>query len=206
MLLTLDWHDDHCTRCSLAVRAYLAEARLPEVQVLVLNIYGGDSYIIYSRGRMVHYAEFIHGVWPDAEPDLFEIVYPNRSEPRMRFRQMDYSMVGLRYIPLLEGELSPYLLDDQSPGIQWQPCQGEAVLEDPHEYPSCAGSERVEHGIECQFYWQDDPAELERHEDSLLIPYDPLFPPAEAYVGCRVEGVFYLLYNHVSGAGQIEQS
>ena len=196
----LDWHPDLRTRCNLALREYLFMSGIPDQRVLVLNIEGSDRYILYSEKRTVYYGEFYFGDFKEASQPLFTVEYRNNPEGKAHFCQLEYGEIAWSYA-MLEG-FSPYCLDDQPVGLEWKPEWGVPVINSDMEYPAgvVTGSETrlVSDGVIFECFTYDENKENPELENGMFFPFDYSHTPAEQFVGCKVDGTFFLLFNHMT--------
>ncbi len=198
--LVLDWHPDLRTRCNLALREYLSASGIPDQRVLVLNIEGSDRYIIYSEHRMTYYGEFLFSNFKEERKPLFTAEYRRNPDWKARFCHLKYHEIAWSYA-MLE-QFSPYCLDDQPVGTAWQPVWGVSIINSDLEYPvgiSTGLETRLAVGgviYECHTY--DENYENPDLVNGMFLPFDYRCPPAEQFVGCEVDGTFFLLYNHLT--------
>lgn len=196
--LVLDWHPDLRTRNNLGLREYLKVLCIDDPRVLVYNIEGNDYYIIYSGHRMIYYGEYaFDNQYKEGKP-LFEVKYSRNLGRVARFCLFQPYKTAWNYAMLQFEDFHPYELDDQPAGKAWEPNWGASVIHSDIEYPSSAEVIKVESGIICAYSRFDGNYESKELENGIFIPYDYSYPPAEYFVGCEVDGTFYLLYNHMT--------
>jgi len=106
--------------------------------------------------------------------------------------------MGKFYSTLPYDGFSPYCLDNQLPAREWAPRWGVSVIHADLDHSYAVDSRVTEDGVLIDVLVFDEDGEDETpHVFTLLAPYEYDFPPALNYVGCEVDGTFFLLYNYI---------
>ena len=194
--MILDWHEDRRTRCNLALREYLRTSELHDPRVLILNMSCSDYYLIYDGNKMVYCGDFWTGGFRQDEEHLFEVDFPDHQDWNMRFGELKYHELAWEYSELAYAGVSAYCLDDQEAGSEWQPDWGNSVVQTELIYAHAQVNHTTVDGVVCDlFNWEDGVNTADEY--SMFIPFDFTHPPARNFVGCQVDGTFFLLFNHV---------
>lgn len=172
-------------------------AGVTEPRILVLNMHGREHYLIYSKTRMLHCVEFCYRPYAVDKKYLFSVDFAPDKRKAARFCEIDYAVLAFRYEELVYEPLLAYCLSEQPIEAGWLPAWGKPVVQTDVYYSSIVMPKVTDHGVMCEFFDSGEDVEDSNPENAMFIPFDHQYPPAEKFVGCEVDGTFFLLFNHV---------
>ena len=194
--MIIDWHDDLRTRCNLALREYLRVSGLCNPRALILNIHGNDCYLVYDNNKMFYYGDFWIGDFRRDEEYLFEVSLSDHQEWNMRFGRLSYDRLAWCYADFAYEGIEAYCLDDQVIETIYEPNWGRSVIQVELVHAYAEVNTISTNGVICELFdWKEEVKIV--NEYSMFIPFDFTHPPARNFVGCQVDGTFFLLFNHV---------
>ena len=172
-------------------------AELPEPRILVLNMYGREHCLIYSKTKMLYCEEFCYKPYMKDQKYLFSVEFSLRKSEEMRFCEIDYALLAFRYEELVYGPLLAYCVGEQPAEVGWLPTWGKPIVQTDVYYSSIVMPKITADGAMCEFFGSGEDIERSNPENAMFIPFDYQYPPAKKFVGCEVDGTFFLLFNHV---------
>ena len=146
---------------------------------------------------MLYYGAFDEIEAVDEKAPLFTVEFRLNVDQNLNFYEVRFEPIAHDYSCILIDGFSPYCLDDQIVKTVWEPKWGAPIIRTELECFGAVKSRRIEEGVVCDFTTYDENEEYPELQSSMFIPYNYGHAPAENYIGCEVDGTFFLIYNHV---------
>ncbi len=160
-------------------------------------MYGREHYLIYSKTRMLYCGEFCYKPYTVDKKYLFSVEFAPHKREAARFCEIDYALLAFRYEELVYEPLLAYRLSEQPAEVGWLPTWGKPVVQTDVSYSSIVVPKITADGAMCEFFGSGEDIERSNPENAMFILFDYQYPPAKKFVGCEVDGTFFLLFNHV---------
>lgn len=194
--MILDWHEDLRTRCSLALLEYMERSEISDSRVLVINFEATDHYIIYSKNKMICFGEFLIGNYGSHRETIFKVEYTDHEDWNARFCKIEFYEVARKYADLAYEGFTVYGLNQQPPEIKWEPDWGIPIIKLEFDLFYAEVDYIKTDGVLCELFDWENNVKITK-EYSMFIPFDFTQPVTDSFVGCKVDGTFFLLFNLV---------